>query len=144
MTATRSRKQEVNYRKHRRKLGSKNSCEFCELEEGNEQFLGETQHFKILRNIFPYSVWDDQDVVSHLLIIPKIHTDSFKDFAPEMSAEYIDLLAEFEKEQYNSYTRAPKVSTKSVFHLHTHLIKLSGKNKRLVFYARKPYIRFAK
>lgn len=144
MTAQRSRKQEVKYRKHRRNLSPTAACAFCSLEADSEEYIGETAYFKIIKNIFPYSVWDEQDVIDHLMIIPKLHTDSFAPFTPEMSAEYIDLLAEFEEKEYSSYTRTPKANTKSVFHLHTHLIKLSGKYKRLVFFARRPYIRLAK
>lgn len=144
MTAPRSRKHEVNYRRHRRSLDPKAGCEFCEINDQHEQFVGETAHFKIIKNIFPYSVWDEQDVVDHLMLVPKLHTDSFTIFSPEISVEYVELLSGFEDKGYSFYTRAANSTAKTVVHLHTHLIKLNGKHKRIVLYARKPYIRFAK
>lgn len=144
MTAQRSRKQEVKYRKHLKNAPQTENCSFCTIKKGDDIFVGETKHFRIIKNLFPYSVWDQQDVIDHLMIVPKIHTETFAVFTPEISAEYVELLSEFENQEYSSYTRAAKALTKSVPHLHTHLIKLSGKYKRLVFFARRPYIRLAK
>ena len=117
-------------------------CVFCNLDEKNEQFVSETKYFKIVRNIFGYSLWDSQRVADHLMIVPKKHTDSLNDLPKEAAVEFVGLLGQYEAKHYNVYARASSSVMKTVVHQHTHLIKPSGKPRKLVFLWRKPYIRF--
>lgn len=143
MTATRSKKEEAIYRKHLQKA-DKTVCAFCAVKDGGDQFVAGTKHFKIIRNIFPYSLWDGQKVDDHLMITPRQHTDSLVDLTPKEKSEYVDLLAQYEKDGYNIYARAPGSAIKSIFHQHTHLIKTSGASRRFVLLIRKPYFRFVR
>lgn len=143
MTATRSKKEELTYRKHLQKA-DKSTCAFCTVNEGDDQFVEGTKFFKIIKNIFPYSLWDGQKVEDHLMITPRQHTDSLVDLASKEKAEYVDLLAKYEKVGYNIYARAPGSAIKSIFHQHTHLIKTSGTSRRFVLLIRKPYFRFVR
>lgn len=144
MTATRSTKEENSYVRYR-KTSSGSACPFCEINHGHEQYVEETDSLKVIRNRTPYSIWDGQGVVEHLMIIPKAHTDSLKDLGDDVAVEYMNLLSSYESRGYNVYARAPVSSVKSIVHQHTHLIKLDGHNKRFVFMLRKPfYIRISR
>lgn len=143
MTATRSRKEEKIYKNHL-KITNRDSCAFCPINEDSDQLIEETSCFKIIRNIFAYSIWDGQQVTDHLMITPKKHTDSLAGMKTNEKIEYIDLIEKYEKQGYNIYSRAPSSAIKSIIHQHTHLIKTEGKSKRFVFLLRKPYIRIVR
>lgn len=143
MTATRSRKEEILYKKHL-KTTNRNDCAFCPIEKDSSQFIEETNSFKVIRNIFAYSIWDGQKVTDHLMITPKRHTDSLANMDKNEKIEYVDLIEKYEKQGYNIYSRAPSSAVKSILHQHTHLIKTEGASKRFVFLLRKPYIRIVR
>lgn len=140
MTAPRSRHEESIYRKHL-KTAKAEACVFCAIQKGDDQYVEETEYFKVIKNNFPYSLWDGQTVVDHLMITPKKHTDSLKSMKSAEKVEYVDLLEKYEKQGYNVYLRAPVSVIKTVVHQHTHLIKTEGGPKKLVLHMRKPYIR---
>lgn len=140
MSATRSRKEEKAYKQYQKTVDS-STCQFCAINKKNEQFISSTKSFKVIRNIFAYSIWDGQVVTDHLLVIPKRHTDSLGGFSPSEAAELLKTLDGYEKEGYNVYARAPSSTIKSVVHQHTHLIKTAGAPKKFIFLLRKPYIR---
>ncbi len=138
MSATRSRKEEKDYKAYLKTL-PKGVCVFC--EGLNEKLVEDGELFKVIKNIFGYSLWDGQKVVDHLMITPKEHTDSIAHFTDEMVLEMHKLLSKYESEGYNVYARAPASKIKSVAHQHTHLIKTEGLPKSLVLLSRKPYFR---
>ena len=142
MTATRSRKQVKDYRKHRKNTTKPDGCAFCLIDIKSSQFISETMHFKIIRNIFGYSLWDSQRVDDHLMIVPKVHTDNLSKLPEKAAIEFVKILGEYEAKHYNVYARAPASVMKTVVHQHTHLIKPSGKPRRFIFFLRKPYVRF--
>ena len=142
MTAPRSRKEVKSYKKYMKDKPGAKGCVFCNVDKGAEQLVLETKYFKLIRNIFGYSLWDSQPVADHLMIVPKKHTDSLNDLPQESAIEFVKLLGEYEAKHYNVYARAPSSAMKTVVHQHTHLIKPSGKPRKLVFLLRKPYIRF--
>lgn len=142
MTAPRSRKETKQYAEHRREVHMR-GCIFCALEPGDEQFLTETNSFKLIRNIFPYSIWDSQRVADHLLVVPKQHTDTLSDLTPLQAQEFVQLISGYEKQGYNVYARAPGTATKTVTHQHTHLIKPRGKQLRFLVYALRPHFRIS-
>jgi len=143
MTATRSTKEEYHYRKVRRNI-SDTECPFCVIKKGDIPYIEETKFLKVIRNSFPYSIWDGQGVLDHLMIVPKVHTDKLGNLGPEASVEYIKLIDKYESLGYNLYARAPSSKIKSVVHQHTHLIKLDNTVRRFVFLLRKPfYIRLS-
>ncbi|HEU4913785.1 MAG TPA: hypothetical protein VFT16_00050 [Candidatus Saccharimonadales bacterium] len=138
MTATRSRDEEKRYKSYLRTL-PKDICVFCTGH--NEELIEKTASFKVIRNIFGYSIWDGQKVADHLMITPKKHTDTIATFTRTMFAEFHELLSKYEAEGYNIYARAPASAVKSIAHHHTHLIKTEGAPKRFVLLSRKPYLR---
>ena len=142
MTAQRSRKEELKYRTYRKQTNF-DECEFCKSLPAQE--IKTTSLFKVIQNKFPYTIWDGQTVVDHLMIVPKAHTDTVAHFTDDMIADYFKLLQEYEAQGYNVYARAPSSKIKSIAHQHTHLLKTQGHPKRFVLLIRKPfYIRLVK
>lgn len=138
MSATRSRKEEKTYKEYLKTV-PKGICVFC--EGLNQEIVDDAKLFKVIRNIFGYSIWDGQKAVDHLMIVPKMHTDSIAHFTDEMALEMHKLISKYEQLGYNIYARAPQSAIKSVVHQHTHLIKTEGASKKFILLNRKPYLR---
>jgi diadenosine tetraphosphate (Ap4A) HIT family hydrolase len=144
----RSRTQHQNYLRYLAEISEADkrppkSCTFCEIKEGYPQFVRTTVHFKIIRNIFPYSIWDYMHVTDHLLIIPIKHTDDLAKLSKDAAAEFVQLLSQYESEGYDLYARSTSSKGRSITHQHTHLIKCDGKITKTSFYLRKPYVNIA-
>ena len=138
MSTNRSRKEHLNYRKHL-KTADPDICAFCPSNADDRDLIEETKAFRVIRNIFPYSIWDAQSVDDHLLLTPKKHTDSLSGMTSAQKVEYVDLVEKYEKLGYNIYSRAPDSPIKSIPHQHTHLIKNKGQAKRFLLLLRRPY-----
>ena len=143
MTATRSKRGVKAYKKHQKEVEPpENGCVFCNMDSSATQYIGQTKHFKIIQNIFPYSLWDSQTVLDHMLVVPIKHTDTLADITPEEAQDFVKLISKYESDGYSVWARPPGSITKSLMHQHTHLIKLSGKSIRFLLYFRKPYFRW--
>jgi diadenosine tetraphosphate (Ap4A) HIT family hydrolase len=143
MTASRTRKQVKQYRRHRRTVERPQEvCAFCDVNEKSPQTVKITTYFKLIKNIFPYSIWDDFTIEDHLLLTPKRHTDSLADLPDKADIEYIRIISKYEAKGYNIYARAPGSNMKSIAHQHTHLIKPGKKKVRFLLYIAKPYLRW--
>lgn len=140
MTVVRSRRNEKLYKAYQAKRRNRKSCDFCAISEGDPQFVTETRSFKVIKNKFPYSFWDDQTVGEHLMVVPKEHTESLASFTPMQSAEFLRLISDYELRGYHVYARAVKSISRSVAHQHTHLIKGVGEPKKFVLQVDKPHI----
>ena len=138
MIPAHTRKERQAYNKLRRFDNARDDCTFCIMTTDNPQFVREGEHFRVIRNRTPYSFWDGQGVVDHLMIVPKQHTDRLGKLSPEAAVEYMSIIEEHESKGYNVYARAPGSSAKSVVHQHTHLIKTDGKGHRLLVHVRWP------
>lgn len=118
------------------------ACQFCNVP--SSELVKEGEFFKIIINLFPYSFWDQSQVVEHLMIVPKRHIVSQIEYTDQERIEYMKLTAEYEEIGYNIYARAPLNSAKSVLHQHTHLIKTSSNLYKYIFFSKKPYIQILK
>jgi diadenosine tetraphosphate (Ap4A) HIT family hydrolase len=144
-TAMRSRKHKKLYKKYLGSLKPEDGCIFCQLDNGDPQYISETMHFKVVRNRFPYDLWDARPVTDHLMLVPKQHTDTLKNLTAEESKEYIEQISEFENQGYNIYARTPGSTMKSIIHQHTHLIKIEPKERRrIVITSKRPFVRIAR
>ena len=137
----RARKEFKVYKKHTQKTREAGICEFCRITAGSDQFIEETASFKVITNIFPYSLWDYRKVVEHLMVVPKVHTETLDDITEQQAAEYLKLISGYESRGYDVFARAPVSTQKSVPHQHTHLIKTRGKAVKALVYIKKPYLR---
>lgn len=134
---TRKRAGEKKYKLYRQTAGD--GCDFCKLHLGDGQVVAERQHNWVASARFPYDFWDSTGVLEHLMVIPKRHLTSLKEYSQQERAEYFEILADYEDRGYSIYSRGVAATTRTVAHVHTHLIK-HGKHKKAVFYVRKPHI----
>ena len=141
--STRSRKEEKRYSSYRSKLGS-GHCDFCAITPDLAHYVSETKSFFVIKNIFPYSQWDGQGVLDHLLLIPKKHTDTLSDLTRDAAVEFVDCISSYESRGYDIHARGPSSNRKTVVHQHTHLVKLDRKHRRFLFFLQKPYIRITR
>lgn len=143
MTANRTRKEHQKYIRYNKSLKGDKKCIFCDLKKGDPQYISETKHFFIIRNIFPYSLWDDMKVVDHLMLVPKQHTDTLAVLSKEAAVEYVNIISEYEQNSYGIWARPVGSVIKSIEHQHTHFIKGDGKRGKFLLHSRKPYTRIS-
>jgi diadenosine tetraphosphate (Ap4A) HIT family hydrolase len=124
MSARRSAVHAEAYKAYLDGLDQSSACPFCAIKTGDDHYINETDNFWIIRNRFPYEVWEGQSVFSHLMIVPKAHLLSLKYLSESESKEFILLMADFEHSGYNIYARTASSRTRSIEHQHTHLIQL--------------------
>jgi ATP adenylyltransferase len=136
--STRSRKNHRIYSAEVKRNKQSKTCHFCRFKASDDQVVSDHTYFWIVRNIFPYDLWDNCGVLDHLMIVPKKHTDTLSHLKTKEQIEYMNLLAEYESTGYSIYSRAPGNTRKSVFHLHTHLVKLDNKEKNLIIFCKRP------
>jgi diadenosine tetraphosphate (Ap4A) HIT family hydrolase len=102
-------------------------CAFCHiggLGNGITEVVEEIGHFWVVKNAFPYAMFDNADATDHLLIIPKKHVESIAELAPSERAELIEIVSRYEEQGYSWLGRSASNAAKSMSHQHTHLIKV--------------------
>lgn len=120
-------------------------CVFCAIPTHEpEAIIEDNQHTLVVKNQFPYSVWDGCDVLEHLMVLPKKHRDTLASFTGAEQAEWLKVCAAYEKKGYSLYTRSQDNITRSVLHHHTHFMRFGKARKKYLFYIRKPHILVAK
>lgn len=135
--STRKRKSHIAYEQYRKTL-DKNQCQFCTFSLEDQHVLHELKAFWIVKNIFPYDIWDNSSVVNHLMLVPKRHIDSIAHFDHYEREEYVEVLAKYEGQGFSIYARAPGNIIKSVVHQHTHLIKIDNSIKKFMLFSSRP------
>lgn len=112
-------------------------CAFC---SDDKVIIKEVfREFRLLENKFKYDVWDDYKVLEHLMLAPKRHVSVIADLNEHEQKEYIDIVGKYESLGYSFYSRAPLDVTRSVDHLHTHLMKIGTNQAKAMMYLRKPH-----
>jgi len=134
----RTRKHKKEYDRYQETIDD--SCVFCELRSGQKRVLSETKSHWVTKNLFGYDTWDGHAVIEHLMLVPKRHVTSLADLKQAELTEFAMEIARLESSGYSVYSRAPNNGSRSIAHVHTHLIKLGGKPKKFMFFTRKPYI----
>lgn len=116
-------------------------CGFCDPKRMD--IIEDYPHSRLVRNLFPYDIWEYHDVTDHLMVVPKRHVRSLSELDEAELTEIMKLLAEFEAKDYNIYARSIDSKHRTVVaHQHTHLIKLDSKSPKLAFFLTKPYFLF--
>lgn len=137
----RSRASQKRYIRHEHGLSMK-ECPFCSVvEKDPREIHEETTYFYRIENIFGYDIWDGHAVSEHQMIVPKRHITSLVEMTDEEGLDYLKLIRAGESDGYCLYSRNAGGTTRSVAHVHTHLIKLdeSQEIKQLLF-VRKPHL----
>ncbi len=101
-------------------------CKFCDLIRSNDdpQVIARHIHFVVIKNHYPYAVWDDLPVSQHLMIVPNRHISKLSELEPHERTEYVRLLTEYEDAGYSIYSRAARNVARSIAHQHTHFINV--------------------
>lgn len=130
---------ERTYKKYRQNKDPK-VCDFCKLETSTHDHIVKAfEHFWIVENMFKYDTWDSLDVIRHLMIIPKLHTESLIHLPANALEEYTKILTEYDAAGYSLYLRAMTNKSKTIPHLHAHLLLLGGRRNNFHVFVRKPY-----
>lgn len=130
----RKREKELKYVKDREKA---DKCPFCDPDP--KAIVADYPHFYVIKNTYPYHLWDRKKVVEHLMAVPKVHTEGFEGFPKDCYKEYISILQEYSESGYDFFTRTSKSSRKTQPHFHTHFIKTTGKVMSLLHFNADPY-----
>lgn len=114
-------------------------CNFCETVT-TDQIIDSTETFIVIANRVAYDYFEGVPTTGeHYLIVPKRHVVKFIDFTEAERKEMFALLSKYEDKGFNVYARSTQNIHRSQEHQHTHLIKLSEKEPRLVIASKKPY-----
>ncbi len=137
----RSRRKQLAYDKMARIPG----CAFCQLDDRalNPQprtIVQKTAYMMVTANSFPYEFWEQLHIAEHLLLVPIRHVTTMDGLTPEERKDFIDLMCAYESQGYSVYSRSPDNIIRSVAHIHTHLIKTSGKKPKVWLTLKKPYL----
>ena len=119
---------------------SDKGCTFCTSEIA-ERSLIEGEHTFLVPNRVFYDAWELNDVVDHLLLIPKQHAKSLAGLSDEARQEIMHMMATYEAKGYNIYARGVGSVMRSVKdHQHTHFIKTNNKKSKFALFLEKPYL----
>ena len=105
-----------------RKIAETGKCPFCPGNIGNK-FIGETAHWNIVLNKFPYP-----NSRLHVLLLPKRHIVSLEEAKAEELADMakaIKLVGDqfpFLADGYGLGLRVKEIGGATLYHLHFHLI----------------------
>ena len=116
------------------------ACPFCNPAEIQPRIVRENEHAFVIPNRTAYDQWELRPVLEHLLLINKRHVTNWGELTPEERTSMMDLLAEYETNEYEVYARSFSSIQRSQSHQHTHLIKTGPKRGRGMFFWKKPYI----
>jgi hypothetical protein len=120
-------------------------CSYCNDHKNKTyKLVREGKTMVITHNRVMYDMFEGQRVTENLMIIPIRHVESLDDFNDEEKLEYMTILGEYEKQNYDVYARGKGSVTRSMLHQHTHLIKMENRQKlpKILFFIRKPYFLF--
>lgn len=116
-------------------------CPFCAAAT-LENSIKTTEYCFVVPNLTKYDFWEMRNVEDHLLIAPRRHVEGLKDTTKEEREDIMNLIAEYESKNYNIYARSVQSISRSVPHQHTHLIRLSNKQAKVVLFLQRPYFLF--
>ncbi|HET7629878.1 MAG TPA: hypothetical protein VFK03_00725 [Candidatus Saccharimonadales bacterium] len=124
----RDRETQAGYESYIRRLkeqhGGEAPCPFCGIEADDPGVVLEEGSMYVIKNRFPYTIYDGQEVTDHLLLIPKRHVLNLGALAIREKDDYFALYAKLEDEGYSAVTRAPGANSRSIQgHVHTHQFK---------------------
>lgn len=131
----RYRKNAMSYRKASKDKG----CPFCDVHD-KDLIVEGLPTALVIRNIYPYDLWEFREVEEHFMVIPKRHVKSLNDLKPDEIKDVVDLISRYEEMNFNVYARAVESVQRTVpLHQHTHLIKTGTKQARGGLFLKKPY-----
>jgi len=122
------------YRKRRKSQ----KCPFCDPET-LAKAIYQNDRIYVVPNLTQYDLWESFDVKDHLLIVPKRHVVKLPELDDKEKLAIMQVAAGYEAEGYSIYARGVGFVNRSVEHQHTHLIKVSNKQPKVMLYLNRPY-----
>lgn len=101
-------------------------CPFCAEVEAADEVIAVHGSMLVVLNKFPYAAWDGMHVLDHLMVVPARHVLGKAEFTDAEAADWWAVACDYEARGYSVYTRSPGNASRSVAHLHTHLILAEG------------------
>jgi hypothetical protein len=134
------RKTRKTYEHHNRS-NKTGACPFplCNVADTLQPILFENSTMYVIPNRVSYDLFEGREVLDHVMIIPKRHIESMKDFTKSEKVDAMTIAGEYEARGYNVYARGVGAITRSVRHQHTHLIKLTSRKPKAYFFLTKPH-----
>lgn len=109
------------------RFGDNPPCPLCD-DIANREVIASGPTMSILKNDFPYYMFDGRTVAEHIMLLPKRHVRRLSELNPEETAEYWQAYRQYDHDGYNTMTRPASEHRRSVQgHVHTHLIKLNDR-----------------
>lgn len=133
------RKTKITYKKHNAADVVSEGCTFCR-DETQSRVVHENKTMFVIPNRVSYDMFEGRKVTDHVMVIPKLHHESFTAFSDQEKVDAMTIIADYESRGYNVYARGVGSPSRSVKHQHTHLIKMIDKPSSLIIYARRPYL----
>lgn len=108
------------YNKYLQLAGTGSTCALC---EDTRIVVEEKGPIRVIKNDYPYAVFQGLPVEDHLMVVTRRHVSELSDLTYEEAAIYWRFCAEFSKRSYSLFTQAATKSQRSIpGHVHTHLI----------------------
>lgn len=115
-------------------------CSFCEAIE-DWQVIKNSETMRLIRNRSPYEIFDGIPTTGrHYLVLPKRHVTFMSELTDAEKLEMMNLLAEYEAQNFTIFSQSIASVNRTQEHLHTHLIELSAQRFRFLVYIAKPYL----
>jgi len=132
------RKTRKVYMKHNAADKTKAGCTLC-YENNKPRIIDENSTMYVIPNRVPYDIFEQRKVTHHLMVIPKRHVESLGTLTKAEKLDYVEITGKYEAKGYNIYSRGVKSLSRSVAHLHTHMIELEARRPHLLIYSTKPH-----
>lgn len=118
-------------------------CAFCTTAQ-QENVLAENETMYVIKNRVAYDLFEGYRVSEHVMVIPRQHRLSMREFNEQEKIDFFNLAAVYETEGFCVFARGLNSPSRSVDHQHTHLIKIQGKPVKSMLYAARPHVLIVK
>ncbi len=109
-------------------------CPFCIERFATETDKGNYKTMRIVNNRTKYDIFDAAPVIDHLMVVPLKHHKTIASFDDAERKDWFDALAEYEQQGYHIFSRGQAAVSRSVEHVHTHLIKIGNVRVKNMLY----------
>jgi hypothetical protein len=126
----RSPKMHAAYLKQMEQTRQNAASTACALCDKGRTVVQEHGPIRVIKNDYPYAVFQGMPVREHLMVITARHVGGLSELTYEEAAVYWRICAEYSGRDYTLFTQAATKSQRSIpGHIHTHLILCGGSSE---------------